>query len=66
MCGIFAIYSNKCIHINELISILAQLNHRGKDSMVLLLLRKIIKKIYKSSHLLRIIMKMNVIILKLV
>lgn len=32
MCGIFAIYSNKSIHINKLISILEQLNHRGKDS----------------------------------
>jgi len=32
MCGIFAIYSNKYIHINELISIQNQLKHRGKDS----------------------------------
>ena len=32
MCGIFGISSNKNIHINELISILDQLEHRGKDS----------------------------------
>ena len=32
MCGIFGIISNKNIHINQLISILEQLEHRGKDS----------------------------------
>ena len=32
MCGIFGIYSNENIHINQLISILEQLEHRGKDS----------------------------------
>ena len=32
MCGIFAIISNKNIHINQLISILEQLEHRGRDS----------------------------------
>ena len=32
MCGIFGIISNKNIHINQLISILEQLEHRGRDS----------------------------------
>ena len=32
MCGIFAVYSLKDIHINFFISILEQLKHRGKDS----------------------------------
>lgn len=32
MCGIFAIYSKTSFHINILIDILKQLEHRGKDS----------------------------------
>ena len=55
MCGIFGIISNKNIHINQLISILEQLEHRGRDSYGITLItdsneKKFIKYLQKIKN----------------
>ena len=55
MCGIFGIISNKNIHINQLISILEQLEHRGRDSYGITLItdsneKKCIKSLEKIKN----------------